>query len=385
MKKLVNFLLLFSVFLLFSSLILYILGYGYIFKAIRTTYFTGHKTAFIDDHPYFENNFISNADSIQEWPLHGNYNKTKSTRTLDSLNQELETAAFLIIKNDSIWFENYYGEYGSKSKTNSFSMAKSIVSALMFKAIQDGYIENINQPVADFFPKFDPELSVGDLASMASGLNWDENYFNPFASTARAYFGEDIREQVLELEVVEEPGQEFKYLSGNTQLLGMVIEKATGRSLSEYLSESFWKPLGMNDDALWQVDSQENDMEKAYCCISSNARNFAKFGKLFSNYGEWNNKQLLDSAYVALASQPRFEDAPYYGYGFWLSDYRNKKIVYMRGILGQYVIMIPEDDLIIVRLGRQKLEKPEGDKHYKDFYMYIDEAYNMLNNNASQN
>ena len=379
MKKLFKILLLFSAFLLITSFALYVMGYGYIFNAVRTTYFTGHTTAFIDDHPYFKNNVISNSDNVQEWSFHSEYNEISSTKRLDSLNQSLGTAAFLIIKNDSIWFEKYYDNYNKLSRTNSFSMAKSIVTALMFKAIQDGYLENINQPVADFFPQFDKRLSLGDLSSMASGLNWDENYFNPFGSTARAYFGDDIRKQVLELEVVETPGEEFEYLSGNTQLLGMVLEKATGKSLSQYLSESFWKPLGMNDDALWQVDSPETEMEKAYCCISSNARNFAKFGRLFNHYGEWKDEKLLDSAFISLATQPRFQEAPYYGYGFWLSDHRNKKIFYMRGILGQYVIMIPEDDLVIVRLGQKNIRKSKDAKHYKDFYMYIDEVYNMLN------
>ncbi|MCH4822548.1 beta-lactamase family protein [Gramella lutea] len=379
MKKLFRAILLIAGVLLFASLILYIFGYGYIFKGISTTYFTGHKTAFIDDYSYFNNHVIQNADKVQEWPLDEEYNLVKATSKLDSLNKELETAAFLIIKNDSIWFEKYYNDYDERSKTNSFSMAKSIVSALLFKAIQDGFIENINQPVADFFPGFDPRLSVGDLSSMASGLNWNENYYNPFASTARAYFGDDIREQVLELKVIEKPGEEFKYLSGNTQLLGMVIEKATGKSLSNYLSDSFWKSLGMNDDALWQIDSEESEMAKAYCCISSNARNFAKFGKLFINYGKWNNQQILDSAYIAKATNPRFEKTPYYGYGFWLSDHRDKEIFYMRGILGQYVIMIPEDELVIIRLGRKLIRKEKDDKHYQDFYMYIDETYKMLN------
>ena len=377
MKKLFRAILIFIGFLLFASLILYVAGYGYIFKGISTTYLTGHKTAFIDDHTYFENRVIKNSDSVQEWSLAEEYNEINATKTLDSLNQELETAAFLIIKNDSILFEKYYNGYNSNSRTNSFSMAKSIVTLLMFKAIQDGYLENINQPVSDFFPQFDSRLSIGDLSSMASGLNWNENYYNPFASTARAYFGEDIREQVLELEVIEKPGEEFIYLSGNTELLGMVIEKATGQNLSEYLSESFWKPLGMNDDALWQIDSRESGMEKAYCCISSNARNFGKFGKLLINNGKWNGEQLLDSAFIETASEPRFSETPYYGYGFWLSDYRDKDIYYMRGILGQYVIVIPEDDLVIVRLGR-KLIRKKDDKHYQDFYMYIDETYKML-------
>ena len=378
MKKLLRAFLLIIGFLLFASLLLYILGYGYIFKGISTTYLTGHKTAFIDDYSYFDNRLIENGQNVQEWALHKEYNQVNASPTLDSLNKDLETAAFLIIKNDSIWFEKYYNGYGQNSRTNSFSMAKSIVTVLMFKAIQDGFLENINQPVADFFPQFDPRLSIGDLSSMASGLNWNENYYNPFASTARAYFDDDIREQVLELKVVEKPGEEFEYLSGNTELLAMVIEKATGQNLSEYLSESFWKPLGMNDDALWQLDSQESGMEKAYCCIASNARNFGKFGKLFINDGKWKGDQILDSAFIATASKPRFEDSPYYGYGFWLSDYKAKDIFYMRGILGQYVIVIPEDDLVIVRLGRKLIRKAKGDKHYKDFYMYIDEAYKML-------
>lgn len=379
MKKLIKFLLLFVGFLLFASLLLYVFNYEYLFKGIRTTYLTGHKTAFIDDYKYFDNHIIHQADSIQEWPLKKDYNETDATQNLDSLNKTLGTAAFLIIKNDSIWYEKYYQDYGKFSKTNSFSMAKSITVALMFKAIQEGYLENTNQPVADFYPKFDAKLTIGDLASMSSGLNWNESYFNPFGNTARAYFSKNIEEGILDLKVVEEPGQEFEYLSGNTELLGMVISKATGKTLSEYLSESFWKPMGMNDDALWQIDSRESGMEKAYCCIASNARNFAKFGKLFKHSGEWNGKHLLDSSFVATATHPRFQDAPYYGYGFWLSDYKNKDIFYMRGVLGQYVIVIPEDDLIIVRLGKE-LIKQKINEHHKDFYLYIDEVYKMMEN-----
>lgn len=382
MKKFFRFLGYLIAFILVIILLLYALGYDYILKAVRVTYLTGHSTAFIDDHPYFENNVVENAKTISEWPEHAEYNSAKSTQKLDSLHDELGTAAFLIIKNDSLWFEEYYNGYDRLSRTNSFSMAKSVVTALMFKAIQDGYIENIDQPVADFYPQFDERLSLGDLSSMASGLNWNENYYNPFASTARAYFDDELREQILSLKVVEEPGEEFEYLSGNTQLLGMVIEKATGKSLSQYLSESFWKPLKMNDEALWQTDGGNKEMEKAYCCIASNARNFAKLGKLFSNYGKWQNKQLIDSNYIALASKPRFEASPEYGYGFWLSDHLGKNIFYMRGVLGQYVIMIPEDDVIIVRLGQKFLRKPENEEHYKDFYMYIEEAYKMLNNAA---
>lgn len=364
-------------FLATAILLLYIFDYDYILRAINITYFTGHTTAYIEDYTEFENREIE-AGNPQPWPLHSQYNETKATSVLNEINSELETVAFLIIKNDSIWYENYRDGYGPDSRSNSFSMAKSIVSALLGKAIFEGYIEGLDQSVADFYPQFDSRLKVGDLSSMASGLNWEENYYSPFSMTARAYFDDNIGEQILNLEVTDKPGKKFEYLSGNTQLLAMVIEKATGLPLSGYLSESLWKPLGMRNNALWQLDSEESGMEKAYCCIASNARDFAKIGKLYKDYGRWNGEQLLDSSYVATSIQSRFEEAPHYGYGFWLENYREKEIFYMRGILGQYVIVIPEDNVIIVRLGREVMEKTEGQEHSNDFYMYVDEAYRMI-------
>ncbi len=371
--------------ILLVVILLFLFDYDYILKGIQVVYFKGHKTAYIDDYPEFENRVID-ADSANasKWPMHEDYNTVKHTEKLKAINEELGTVAFLIIKNDSIWYEDYSEHYGPESKTNSFSMAKSITVALLGKAIMDGYIKSLDQPVGDFLPEFSQgeqiKLSVGDLASMSSGLNWDEDYYNPFSQTARAYFGEDIREDALDLKVIEEPGTAFKYLSGNTILLGILIEKATGQKLANYLSESFWKPMEMQHDALWQLDSEESGMEKAYCCIASNARDFARFGKLFKDHGKWKDIQLLSPDFVETATTARFENSPEYGYGFWLNNYKGKDIFYMRGILGQYVIVIPEDNLIIVRLGHNLIRREEGEKHYKDFFAYIDETYKMLEN-----
>ena len=378
MKIFLKTVLYFFLFIAVAIGLLFLFDYGYVLKGLKVTYLSGHSTAYIDDYPHFDNRIVEAPALSEPWVLHSDYNEVQATPGLKKLHDEYDTAAFLIIKNDSIWYENYFGKYGSNSKTNSFSMAKSIVSALLGKAIMQGHIEDLGQPVSDFFPQFDSSLKVGDLASMASGLNWEENYYSPFSMTARAYFDDNIREQILNLKVVEEPGEEFKYLSGNTQLLAMVLEKATGKPVSKYLSENFWKPMGMRNNALWQLDSEESGMEKAYCCIASNARDFARFGKLYKDFGKWKGEQLLDSSFVAKSVQPRFEDSKYYGYGFWLADYKNKEIFYMRGILGQYVIVIPEDNLIIVRLGHELGSKPEEKKHYVDFYAYIDEVYKMI-------
>ena len=364
--------------LIFLVVLSYATDYNYILKGIRVVYFTGHTTAFIDDHVYFENEVIPASQNPQPWPEHKNMNKIEPTETLKETHDELGTIAFLIFKNDSVWHEYYAEDYGPTSQTNSFSMAKSITSALLGKAISDGFITSLNQPVGDFIPKFEnTALTVGDLSSMASGLNWEESYTSPFSVTARSYYDDDLAETILDLEVTETPGEAYKYLSGNTQLLAMVIEKATGKDLETYLYQSFWNPMGAEQPALWQVDDEEHRLVKAYCCLSSNARDFARFGKLYKDFGSWNGLQLLDSTFVAKSIQPRFEESPEYGYGLWLSDHLDKEIFVMRGILGQYVITIPEDDLIIVRLGHQRGSRSDM-PFSSDFYTYVEETYAML-------
>lgn len=370
-----------SAIILLTISALYIFDYEYILKGVRVVYFTGHTTAFIEDTPYFDTHTISTSET-DNWKLHKKYNQIPATKKLDSIHQELETAAYLIIKNDSIFYEYYEKGFTKNSKTNSFSMAKSIVSTLLFKAIDDGHIKSLDTPVVNFFPKLSGEhasaLTVGDLSSMASGLNWEESYKSPFSITARANYTDDLKSVIDGLSVDNPPGKSFQYLSGATQLLGMVIEKATNKSLSKYLSESFWQPMGMSENALWQLDSNESGMAKAFCCIASNARDFSRFGLLWLNDGVYKSQQLLPKSLVQKAQQPRFSSSPQYGYGLWLADYKGKKVSYMRGILGQYVICIPDDNLIITRLGRKRSE-PTATGAGEDFYIYIEEAYQMLN------
>lgn len=366
--------------------ILYITDTDYLLKAVRTIYFKGHSTAYLEDYKEFDNEIVANG-TPQPWPLHTNYNSVKETDTLQQTNDDLGTIAYVIIKNDSIWFEKYYDGFDEDSKSNSFSMAKSYVSGLMQKAIEQGHIKGLDQPVGDFFPEFSEgmaaEMTVGDLSSMSSGTNWDESYYSPLSVTTRAYFDDNLTKVLLGLKVVDQPGETFKYASGDTQLLAMVIEKATGKKLYNYLSESFWKPLGSENPTLWQVDSKENDLVKAYCCIASNAKDFARYGKLFKDHGKWNGQQLLDSAFVAKSLEPRFEDDQEYGYGWWLiQEYKGKKFFMMRGHLGQYVIVQPEDNVIIVRLGHKSLKvDEEADPFSKDIFTYIDEGYAMLSKN----
>ena len=371
--------------ILFTLLIavLYITDTDYLIKAVRTIYLRGYTTAFLDDYKKFDNATI-NIGQPQPWANHKNYNSVAPTETLEKTNKDLGTVAYVIIKNDSIWFEKYYDGYDENSKSNSFSMAKSYVSAMLGKAIMEGHIKSLDQPVCDFLPAFCDEkaskMTVGDLSSMSSGTNWDEAYYSPFSITTRAYFDDDIAKVMNGLKVVREPGQAFKYASGDTQMLAMVIEKATGKKLYNYLEESFWKPLGSENQTLWQLDSEEHDLVKAYCCIASNAKDFARLGKLYKDHGKWNGKQVLDSAFIAKSITPRFKESPEYGYGWWLKNAGDKSFFMMRGHLGQYVIVEPEDNVIIVRLGHSKGPGDAVATFTPDISIYIEEAYKMLEN-----
>lgn len=362
--------------------LMYIFGYGYLVRAVCVTYLTGHKTAFLEDYTYFDNREIKKGVA-QPWNVSKNYNKVATTEKLNQTHKEFQTTSFLIIKNDSIWHESYF-DIGSKtSKTNSFSVAKSIVTSALGKAIDLGMIQSLDAKVINYLPEltgtFAKEVTVGDLASMASGLHWDENYYGPTSVTTQAYFKTDLRKLMLSLPIDTKPGENFKYQSGDTQLLAMVLEKATKMTLADFVSKYFWQPMGMEQDALWQIDHDGDGIEKAYCCVASNARDFARFGKLYLHNGAWNGQQIIANDYIQKSTNPRFENSPQYGYGWWLSNYKNKHIYYMRGHLGQFVIVIPEYDLIIVRLGHLKGLQTESDPHSNDLYIYIDETFNMLN------
>lgn len=371
--------------LLLALLVLYISPYDFIFIAAKQALKTGRKTAFLEDYQYFDNSLVKASNSPQEWAKHPQYNRIPLSNKINQIHETYESVAFLVIYKDSILHESYYQGYSDTSKSNSFSVAKSFVSAMLGKAIEQGHIKSLDQKVGDFYPEFSEglaaDLTVGDLSSMATGLDWNEKYDLSINGMMEAYITTNLDQLMLNRKIITPPGQAFVYYSGATQLLGMVIKKAVGQSLSSYFSEKFWQPMGAVEDALWQVDSKENGMEKAYCCFATNAKDFARMGKLYKDHGKWNGEQLLDSAFIAKSTRLRFKDSPEYGYGWWLAHYKEEKGYAMRGHLGQYIIVFPERDLIIVRLGRQKGPKKNrfGSQSFHD---YIQEGFEMIENVA---
>ena len=355
------------------------------FKSMISLVIRSQNTkASIDDYKFFDNVEIKRSDSLFEWPKHNLYNQIGSSKTLDSVHKKNETVAFLIIKNDSIIKEDYFLGYDENSMTNSYSMSKSIISFLFLKSIEEGTIPSLNSKLIDYFPVFNESngsnVTLSDLSTMSSGLVWEENYKDLMGITAQAYVTKDLNKLMMGSKFSGISGDKFKYLSGNTQLLAMAIEKANNSTIPELTYKWLWDPMGAKNDALWMIDSKEKNMTKAYCCLSSNAKDFAKVGLVYKNFGKINKQKIIDSSFVSMSIKPRFNSNPIYGYGLWVGKQNNIDFFSLRGHQGQYVIVIPKEDVIIVRLGKRKSRGSDLNNHPSDFNLYITESLNILNN-----
>ena len=347
-----------------------------------------HLLPKIDQYPIFENRTIE-AGAPQAWIQSEDYNKLSIPEKYLPVFDELGTVAFVIIKDSSLLFEQYWEDYSPKSHSNSFSMAKSIVSLAIGCAIDDGFIKNVDQPVSDFYPEFQgyngKVLTLRHLLTMSAGVDFDEAYSSPFSPTTKLYYGDDLEKIALGMKETEEPGVNFIYQSGVTQLLSLIVEKATGENISSYVSRKLWTPMNAEEDALWSLDKKEG-IEKAYCCFNSNARDFARFGQLILNKGSWNGRQLVSESYITEATTPdtRLTFKEYnetnhcYGFQFWHLTYKGMENPYMRGILGQYVFAIPELNAVVVRLGHKRSDTRSAQHYPDDIDTWLGAAVEMI-------
>lgn len=379
MKLLKRILLSLILLLVIASLLAVLTGNQHLFKAVSTTYLVGKTGPSIDEYEIFENRTIK-AGNYQPLKISNNYNKTENTTLLKQI-ETYKPAAFLVIKQNEIIYEKYWDKYSENSLTNSFSVAKTFTALLIGIAIDEGKINSVDDAVADYLPEYKehPELKIEHLLTMSSGINFDESYNSPFGHMAKAYYGTDLKKLNTDYTVTEKPGETWRYLGGNTLILSFILEKATGVTLSEYMSEKVWKPIGAKNDALWNLDHKDG-VEKAYCCFYSNARDFARIGLLYLNKGKWNKQTIVTEKYITASITPKYnlKDAEgkvvdFYGYQLWTSYYKNMDVFYARGIKGQYIICIPEKQLVIVRLGHERGENLPT-YHPVEFSTYIDFA-----------
>jgi len=302
------------------------------------------------------------------------------------------TAAFLVVRNDSIIYEKYFDGFNQQSLLPSFSVVKSFVATLVGICREEGKIKSLDQPFTDYLPRFlqkDPrfsQITIQHLLDMRSGLNWNEGEYGLKDDAIKMAFRPNITPHVYKVKIREAPGK-FEYQSINTLLLAMVVEKATGKPISQYLQEKIWQPLQMESNATWSSDKRKREI--AYAGLNATARDFAKFGRLYLREGDWQGKQIISRAWVmettgngrgvegyknqfwGTSSYTTFPDslaaaeAGRYAVGSsgkvysYISKEKLKQYYivnttpayYALGILGQYIYINPATHTTIVRLG----------------------------------
>ncbi len=351
-----------------KSFLLLILFF-FIFSSCKVGRFFIYNFADINDHKKFPSRTLTaSATPFQFMDGKGSMKMPKLTikgksYTLDEFNEANKTVAFLIIRNDSILFEHYYDGYSRTSIVPSFSVAKSFTSALIGCAIADGYIKSENEPITNYIPElknagFD-KVSIRHVLQMTSGLKFNESYYNPFGDAATFYYGRKLRKSIAKMKMEEAPGTDFEYQSGNTQLLGLILERALKtKTVTQYLQEKIWTPLQMETPASWSIDKKKEGLEKTFCCINATAVDFAKFGRLYLNKGNWNGQQLVPADWVAASTKLDTAEASvkYYQYQWWIP--RPGRDFMAEGILGQFIYVCPEKNLVVVRLGSSTANAP---------------------------
>lgn len=285
---------------------------------------------------------------------------------LEAFLESSDTIAFLILKDGKIRYEQYFQGHTQDSLSQAFSASKSITSILIGAAIDDGYIQSVDQVVSDFVPElaekgFD-RVAIEDLLHMRSGIAYVENDI-PFGIHVLFNYTTHLEDAVLDLEMNEEYNPEFIYKTGDNALLGLVLDRALGEmTITEYMQERLWTPLGMENDGVWSLDHEGDGLEKTWCCLAASARDFAKLGQLFLNKGMWNGQQILSKTWVEHSTAfgtfdhttwpQRFVDMGLgnYGYQWWLVSEDSGDFLAW-GKDGQFIYVNPDTNVVIVRLG----------------------------------
>jgi len=295
------------------------------------------------------------------------------TENLDDLIKRTDTRAFLIVKDDQLIFETY-PESSREEINTSFSVAKSFVSALMGAAIADGFIPSVDDPVIKYVPEIAgrglDSLTIRNLLRMDTGIRYrsEDDILAPFSDDALTYYPLDLRKVAFGVQPGKTPiGAAFHYNNFHPLLEGVILERATGMYVAEYLQERIWKPMGAEFPASWSLDSDASGFEKMESGINARAVDYARFGLLYLHNGFWNGKQIIPAAWIAESTKPdpsdtrSFEVYPLwkelggtYGYHWWGMKNADGSFDYMaRGNLGQLIYVAPRKNMVVVRLGNE--------------------------------
>ena len=289
----------------------------------------------------------------------------RSKSELDQFLSESETTAFLVVKDNVLVHEWYASDIDPEALHTSFSASKSMVSTVVGMAISDGSISSLDDAITKYVPELldnDPrfgEITLRHLITMTSGISYNEDDYGVFGDQINTYYSTNLRKSAItKTKISEKPGVRWNYNNYNPQLLGLAVERATGKSFSDYMSEKVWAPMGAEADASWSMDSFYNGFEKMESGLNARPIDFARFGLMFANGGAVNGKQVVPQQWVKEATASTGvsigrHDSLEQNYSFLWWVYPNNRFA-AQGKLGQYIFISPDKETVIVRLGRDE-------------------------------
>lgn len=330
---------------------------------------------------------VANSDGSWIDTLHY-YTQGKYCKNLtlpDALKGKSETQGVLIIHNDSIIYEKYWGDISSDRLATVFSVTKSVTSLMCGIAVDDGYIRSIDDAVTEYIPelnKKDPmwqRLTIRHLLNMQSGLDFDDTYYlhlkylKRVLAIAKLNYGHNVMKQIRGLKFRCEPGTEHRYESMTSQILGVVIERASKKHFADYLSEKVWKPLQMESPALINIDSHRHRVAHAFGGLTLTMKDLAKIGRLYLNHGVWNGKRIVSEEWIRQSTEYDTSNNGYHFNWYNVSNHGADKSkypgYYALGICAQVLYVNPYKNLIMVRVGMDNYNP-----------IFIPEVFNQLSN-----
>ncbi|MHA7880174.1 MAG: serine hydrolase domain-containing protein [Saccharospirillum sp.] len=299
-------------------------------------------------------------------PLPDTYEFDGERRAVESFLERTETTGLLVVHAGSILHEDYRLGADEHSLFTSWSMAKSVLSALIGIAIEEGHIGSVRDPIGLYVPSLREAdygaVPIEDALTMSSGIHFDEDYDHPLSDINMLFIramamGVPVEQTIMTLESVREPGTYNDYVSSDSMALGLVLEHATGMRVAEYLSSRVWEPMGAEADATWSTD--RTGREFALCCINATLRDYARFGRLYLEGGARDGQPVVPSDWVQRSINPTAAhlqpgdnpDSSWtfgYGYQWWLPEAPQGDFLAI-GVWGQYIYVHPELDVVIVK------------------------------------